>query len=210
MQVRDIHSQNHSCFRASTVRKSHFLHINRRTHAEPSAAMARVLPPPFCLRRGAQKVADQGWRLFEPAGRVRARPRRLRAPQVAPAKPGSQAAGSPFLCLLSFGEAKESKCAVGRTPRHPRPPGRDPACLNNYPALRIQPIPTPPPQPRHLQLFHVKHLHRRSHVLFRVLAVHGLCRARSVSESPARTQRHGANNLNSCWRDRPNGIGWVG
>ncbi|SFF07468.1 hypothetical protein SAMN04489711_111163 [Paracidovorax wautersii] len=27
--------------------------------------------------------------------------------------------GSPFLCLLSFGEAKESECAVGRTSRSP-------------------------------------------------------------------------------------------
>ena len=27
--------------------------------------------------------------------------------------------GSPFLCLLSFGEAKESECAVGRTSRTP-------------------------------------------------------------------------------------------
>ncbi len=30
---------------------------------------------------------------------------------------GTRAAGSPFLCLLSFGEAKESECAAGRTPR---------------------------------------------------------------------------------------------
>ena len=31
---------------------------------------------------------------------------------------GSQTVGSPFLCLLSFGEAKESECAAGRTSRH--------------------------------------------------------------------------------------------
>jgi hypothetical protein len=33
-----------------------------------------------------------------------------------PAQPGDES-GSPFLCLLSFGEAKESECAVGRTTR---------------------------------------------------------------------------------------------
>ena len=56
-QVPDIHSQNHSYFRASSVRNSHFWHINRRTHAEPSAAMARVVcgcstPCWLRLRRG--------------------------------------------------------------------------------------------------------------------------------------------------------------
>ncbi len=35
---------------------------------------------------------------------------------VAQAK-GTRAVGAPFLCLLSFGEAKESECAAGRTPR---------------------------------------------------------------------------------------------
>ncbi|MCB8746855.1 hypothetical protein LHU53_08035 [Rhodoferax sp. U2-2l] len=46
--------------------------------------------------------------------------------------------GSPFLCLLSFGEAKESECAAGRMSRQTpaaqansikaiHPPGRDPA-----------------------------------------------------------------------------------
>ncbi|RYF20026.1 MAG: hypothetical protein EOO33_18865, partial [Comamonadaceae bacterium] len=36
---------------------------------------------------------------------------------------GTQTAGSPFLCLLSFGEAKESECAAGRIsrPREAKP-----------------------------------------------------------------------------------------
>ncbi len=46
---------------------------------------------------------------------------RPRAPQAAPFAPsgrrGTQTPGSPFLCLLSFGEAKESRCAAGRTSR---------------------------------------------------------------------------------------------
>jgi hypothetical protein len=34
---------------------------------------------------------------------------------------GAEEPGSPFLCLLSFGEAKESECAVGRTSRRSTP-----------------------------------------------------------------------------------------
>ena len=37
---------------------------------------------------------------------------------------GTRQAGSPFLCLLSFGEAKESRCAAGRTSRPAAPPKR--------------------------------------------------------------------------------------
>ena len=33
---------------------------------------------------------------------------------------GTRPVGSPFLCLLSFGDAKESRCAAGRTSRPPR------------------------------------------------------------------------------------------
>ena len=54
----------------------------------PSEAMARRdvrLRVPFTMRRGAQRPADQGSRLFErnAVERVRARPRWARAPQVA-------------------------------------------------------------------------------------------------------------------------------
>ena len=50
----------------------------------------------------------------------RARPRLDRAPQLAlrsVSEGGSQTAGSPFLCLLSFGETKESELPPG----NPRP-----------------------------------------------------------------------------------------
>jgi hypothetical protein len=72
---------------------------------------------PLCLRRGAQSQTDQGRRLserseFEPdPGWIEHR--RLPRSEAL----GTQAAGSPFLCLLSFGEAKESELPPGN-PRH--------------------------------------------------------------------------------------------
>ena len=39
---------------------------------------------------------------------------------------GTQPVGSPFLCLLSFGEAKESRCAAGRTSRQTACPSERP------------------------------------------------------------------------------------
>ena len=60
-------------------------------------------------------------RLFERSASARSEFRgtpRARAPQVArSASEGTRTAGSPFLCSLSFGEAKESECAAGRTSR---------------------------------------------------------------------------------------------
>jgi len=35
---------------------------------------------------------------------------------------GTRQVGSPFLCLLSFGDSKESRCAAGRTSRPTAPP----------------------------------------------------------------------------------------
>ena len=48
-----------------------------------------------------------------PQRRPRSEHRRLPA--------GTRAVGSPFLCLLSFGDPKESRCAAGRTSRHTAP-----------------------------------------------------------------------------------------
>ena len=71
---------------------------------------------PLWLRRGAQRFADQGSPLSERSefGRDPAKREHRRLPRSA-AK-GSQTAGSPFLCLLSFGEAKESESAAGPRP----------------------------------------------------------------------------------------------
>ena len=74
------------------------------------------VPNPLWLRRGAQRFADQGSPLSERSefGRDPAKREHRRLPRSA-AK-GSQTVGSPFLCLLSFGEAKESESAAGPRP----------------------------------------------------------------------------------------------
>ncbi|RYF06058.1 MAG: hypothetical protein EOO31_10925 [Comamonadaceae bacterium] len=54
---------------------------------------------------------------------------------------GTQTVGSPFLCLLSFGEAKESECAAGRIsrPRNATPPI---GCQKRPPAKRASNVQT--------------------------------------------------------------------
>ena len=82
---------------------------------------------PLCMRRGAQRPADQGSRLSErsAAQRVRARPRWTRAPQVArSAAQGRRQWGRLFFAYFLL--AKQKKVS--------RPPGRQPGSR---------------PQPRH-------------------------------------------------------------
>ena len=88
---------------------------------------------PFCMRRGAQRA---GWPVCRRTHRLRhltcrsclngarqravssaAHPAREHRRLPRSAAKGSQTAGSPFLCLLSFGETKESECAAGRITR---------------------------------------------------------------------------------------------
>ena len=70
------------------------------------------------MRRGvAQVQPDKGWRCLSEASL--ASPRLHRATQRARRADES---GSPFLCLLSFGEAKESKSAAGTTSRQSTAP----------------------------------------------------------------------------------------
>ena len=76
------------------------------------------VPAPDCplwMRRGAQGQTDQGKNLFErselfltPSG-----PSTAGCPQRSG---GTQEPGSPFLCLRSFGEAKESRSPAGARP----------------------------------------------------------------------------------------------
>jgi len=82
----------------------------------PSEAMARVVSTPLWLRRGAERFADQGSPLFERSefGRDPAKREHRRLPRSE--AQGSQTVGSPFLCLRSFGEAKESKSPAGARP----------------------------------------------------------------------------------------------
>ncbi|MBB3639325.1 hypothetical protein FHY06_002443 [Variovorax sp. BK613] len=75
--------------------------------------------PQFCnplwLRRGAQRFADKGRSCLSEASSADPAKREHRRLPRSAAK-GSQTAGSPFLCLLSFGEAKESESAAGPRP----------------------------------------------------------------------------------------------
>ncbi|MDD5029177.1 MAG: hypothetical protein PHH58_06730, partial [Rhodoferax sp.] len=66
-------------------------------------------------RRVAQGWADQGTRLSERSEFER--PPAQTEQRSEPARSDGDAFGSPFLCLLSFGEAKESEWPPG----HPRP-----------------------------------------------------------------------------------------
>jgi len=84
----------------------------------PSEAKA-ARSHPFCMRRGAQMEAGSGQQLFERSEFCGPPPESSTAgcPQRSG---GTQTAGSPFLWLLSFGEAKESSSPAGARPG-PRP-----------------------------------------------------------------------------------------
>jgi hypothetical protein len=87
----------------------------------PAAAPGIPVPPtPLCVRRAAQGSAERAGRMFEPAGRVCGTPA-LREQRRLPrcAAPGSQTPGSPFFCLLFFGEAKKSEAPAGAQPGLP-------------------------------------------------------------------------------------------
>ncbi|SEF24480.1 hypothetical protein SAMN03159371_01641 [Variovorax sp. NFACC28] len=75
---------------------------------------------PLWLRRGAQRFADKGRSCLSEASSADPAKREHRRLPRSEAK-GSQTVGSPFLCLLSFGEAKESESAAGPRPGF-RPP----------------------------------------------------------------------------------------
>ncbi len=72
----------------------------------PQDTQASLTSLPQLFERSAQRAVSSA---AHPAREHRRLPRS--------AAKGTQTAGSPFLCLLSFGEAKESKCAAGRITR---------------------------------------------------------------------------------------------
>ena len=84
---------------------------NARQRRASSAVQGAVV-----RRRVAQGWADQGSRLFEAKPSSSETPPRPSNAAYRHTVPGD-AFGSFFLCLLSFDEAKESKCAVGRISR---------------------------------------------------------------------------------------------
>ena len=80
-------------------------------------------PPPVGLGRGAQPKTDQGERLSEAIAEFELDPvfgEHRRLPRSA--AQGTQTIGSPFLCLLSFGDAKESELPPGNPRLVRRPP----------------------------------------------------------------------------------------
>ncbi len=85
---------------------------NARQRRASSAAPCAVV-----RRRVAQGWADQGSRLFEAIAEFERDPAQTEQRSVPEALLRDDAFGSPFLCLLSFGEAKESEWPPG----HPRP-----------------------------------------------------------------------------------------
>ncbi|MGF6347964.1 hypothetical protein QF040_002677 [Variovorax sp. W2I14] len=87
----------------------------QRPDCKPSEAMARSVSTPLWLRRGAERFADQGRSCLSEASSADPAKREHRRLPRSGAQ-GSQTVGSPFLCLRSFGEAKESKSPAGARP----------------------------------------------------------------------------------------------
>jgi hypothetical protein len=87
----------------------------QRPEKKPSEAMARSVSTPLWLRRGAERFADKGSPLFE-RSKFGETPRNVSTAGCPQRSGGSQTVGSPFLCLRSFGEAKESKSPAGARP----------------------------------------------------------------------------------------------
>ena len=78
-------------------------------HGQRSMPMLRALTCCGCLNGAAQQRSE--FRSTAPGPSTAGCPKRSE---------GTRAVGSLFLCLLSFGEAKESRCAAGRISRPPR------------------------------------------------------------------------------------------
>jgi hypothetical protein len=88
----------------------------RRRCGVGRAKQRPVLSPlPLWLRRGAERFADQGRSCLSEASSADPAKREHRRLPRSAAK-GSQTVGSPFLWLLSFGEAKESSSPAGARP----------------------------------------------------------------------------------------------
>ena len=93
-----------------------FFLVNRSTRINTMASAPRRLSGPLVERRATQILADQGRGLSEARRAEFRSPRQYRVAQGSrQSRPRSQ--GSPFLCLLSFGEAKESNAASKAEPQ---------------------------------------------------------------------------------------------
>jgi hypothetical protein len=70
---------------------------------------------PLCMRRGAERFADQGRSCLSAASSAEPAKREHRRLPRSEAQ-GSQTVGSPFFCLRFFGEAKKSRSPAGARP----------------------------------------------------------------------------------------------
>jgi hypothetical protein len=107
--------------------------------------------PPLWLRRGAQRFADKGSQLFErsAAERVLRDPAKREHRRLPAASLRVADSGSPFLWLLSFGEAKESDSPAGARPGQQPQPKTHTQKIRAYdsdPLQQTQAPPTPLPQ----------------------------------------------------------------
>ncbi len=169
--------------------------------------------PPFGLRRGAQKAAGQGWRLFEPVGRVEPDPAGFEHRRLPRRSRGRRQQGRLFFAYFLLAKQKKVSALSGAHPDIPARRGETrhatttttPTSASNQSPLR-PPTPAPAVVPRETPS---PPQTKPPRLVQGACRSWPMCRARPVGESPARTHRHEANNLNSCWRDRPNGIGWV-
>jgi len=82
---------------------------------------------PLCACRGAQLQAERGPRLFERSEFPRTPPEASTA-GCPERSAGTRTVGSPFFCLLFFGEAKKSESPAGASPG--QQPPNNPAPLN--------------------------------------------------------------------------------
>ncbi len=84
-----------------------------QTSEYPRSARVGAVPRRYEEASSAE-AGGSGAQMFEPAGRVSAHPARIEQRSV-PAQPGDES-GSPSLCLLSLGEARESESPAGARP----------------------------------------------------------------------------------------------
>jgi len=106
----------------NSVRRQHTTETIKRT----SERSELVDPNPFCMRRGAERFAGSGSQLFERSEFCET-PRNVSTAGCPERSAGTQTAGSPFLCLLSFGEAKESESPAGARPGPSASNGKTPS-----------------------------------------------------------------------------------
>src|SRR6185312_2177752 len=89
-----------------------------RAMARPCCICVGCSGCPLCRNEEASSAepGGSGAQMFEPEGRVSAHPAWIEQRSV-PAQPGDES-GSPSLCLLSLGEARESEAPAGARPGH--------------------------------------------------------------------------------------------